>query len=200
MRKVTVFVAILLCGVLLLAACQEQTVSDPKQTTGSSPSADTSQVTNPTKPEQTTAPTQPSAQRKLIEPPSGLEYVPGTILLDNQDDDDYSFQRSYRALYYSVYGEFFELLTEEQLMDSVDWLEEQSAQMKYGELQEEMLLVSFVKRYKISRKDFDTAVELYISHQGFISATMLHESSEIPNADVIYTFDNEIINYYYRYE
>ena len=28
---------------------------------------------------------------------------------------------------------------------------------------------------------------------------VIYEESEIPNGDIIYTFDNEVINRYYRY-
>lgn len=65
-----------------------------------------------------------------------------------------------------------------------------------------MYLVSFVKHFKIPREDFEKCVEnirqtyewFHDTHGDDIS----DEIHELPNADIIYTFDNEIINNYYR--
>lgn len=137
---------------------------------------------------------EPEPVKALATPPSGYEYEPGTIILGDQKE--YGFVRPYRSLYYSMPGVFLELLTDEQLKDYYYiWDEPQS-----GTNLTEMLLVSFVKRYNIPREEFEKAVEKYISNHGLRTSTMLHEDSEIPNTDVIYTFDNELINYYYRFE
>ena len=64
----------------------------------------------------------------------------------------------------------------------------------------EMLLVSFIKHYNIQKEDFSAAVlQLYewTIEKGF---DVYHEGAELPNPGIIYTFDNEIINAYYRRE
>ena len=68
----------------------------------------------------------------------------------------------------------------------------------YGEHFDEMYLVSFIKHFNIPREEFDKAVKEYISHR--TTEELKKEFWEAPNADIIYTFDNEIINEYYRYE
>lgn len=57
-----------------------------------------------------------------------------------------------------------------------------------------------IKRYDIPRKEFDKAVERFVAANVAMEWPMFYEEYEVPNADVIYTFDNEIINRYYRYE
>ena len=93
-----------------------------------------------------------------------------------------------------------ELLSEEEMQDFYMWSEEGAKNVNYGETQEEMLLVSFVKRYDITREEFDSAVEKFIAHNEEMGCDMTGEEYEVPNGDIIYTFDNEIINHYYRYE
>jgi hypothetical protein len=77
------------------------------------------------------------------------------------------------------------------------WLEEESQKTNYGELMDEMLLVSFVKRYNITREEFDAATAKFAENVKNDTHT---EECEVPNGDILYTFDNEIINHYYRYE
>ena len=96
-----------------------------------------------------------------------------------------------------IWGEFGDLLDEKQLEDFFAWSEQERVRTNYGRDQDEMFLVSFVKRYNIPREAFDEAVDKFIaSNREWVT----EEEYEVPNADIIYTFDNEIINYYYRYE
>ena len=133
--------------------------------------------------------------------PSGLpEYQPGSLQLYSTPDDEFRFERPYRYAYYVIWGEFGDLLDEEQLQDFFVWSEQEHVRTNYGRDRDEMYLVSFVKRYNISREDFDRAVDKFIANNRDSSCFMTHEVCEVPNADIIYTFDNEIINYYYRYE
>ena len=67
----------------------------------------------------------------------------------------------------------------------------------YNEPQE-MALVTLVKHCNISKQDFNKAVDEYIKMCASAGFDMAEEQFEIPNADIIYTFDNEIINAYYR--
>lgn len=173
MKKLVIFMVVF--AILLLAGC----AALPQ--TGTEPSI---------VPTVSTQPTQPSA-------PALPEYQPGSIQLEPRESDDYHFLRKYRVAYYRIWGEYMDLLDDEQREDLYDWLEEDSKNTNYGEFREEMLLVSFVKRYNITREDFDAATAKFTENsKDYINA----EEYEVPNGDIIYTFDNEIINYYYRYE
>ncbi len=111
--------------------------------------------------------------------------------------DDYDFERKYRITYYRIWSEFEDLLSKDEKEDIGPWLESLFVSTNYCETAEEMLLVSFIKRYNITREEFDAAVELFIANNA--GADFNCEEMEIPNGDIIYTFDNEIINNYYRY-
>lgn len=169
MKKFILMLAILICA--LIAGCQ-------------SPESN--------RPSGTTAPSAPPASQLP-------EYEPGSIILQPQDSDDYPFERKYRITYYRLWSEFEEALSEEEKQDVGPWFEELSASVNYGETAEEMILVSFIKRYSITREEFDAAVEQFIANNKDYN-DFRQEEWEIPNGDIIYTFDNEIINNYYRYE
>lgn len=186
MKKLVWILLPLLCTTVFFSACKGDTPNTPSILAEST--VPTSCLTS-----DITAPTEMIA-------PIMKEYQPGSIQLTDQDRDDYDFNRPYRALYYTIYGVFLELVDDTQRQDLYDWLEKSSIETNYGETQDEMLLVSLVKRYNISKEEFVKAVDRYISNNQISSSYMLHEDVEIPNADIIYTFDNEIINHYYRYE
>ena len=63
-----------------------------------------------------------------------------------------------------------------------------------------MLLKTFVQRYDISREVFDAAIKKQVAFWIEMGWDMTVEEYEVPNGDIIYTFDDEIINEYYRYE
>ena len=63
-----------------------------------------------------------------------------------------------------------------------------------------MQLASYLKRYQIPREEFDKAAEKFIANGKAAGWDTTQEEYEVPNGDIIYTFDNEIINQYYRYE
>lgn len=195
MKKFVGMLSLLLCAAVLFTACKVDAPANPtlcaESTSSNLPVESTSST--PPSPSGSIAPTKPIA-------PTLPEYEPGSIRLTNQDSDDYDFNRPYRAVYYTIYGEFFDLVDDTQQQDLHDWLEKSSAETNYGENQNEMLLVSMIKRYNIPREEFEKAVNQYISNQKISSTFMLHEDREVPNPAIIYTFDNELINYYYRYE
>ncbi|HPT78188.1 MAG TPA: hypothetical protein PK830_03670 [Candidatus Atribacteria bacterium] len=124
-------------------------------------------------------------------------YQPGSFKLDPQDDDEYFAGRKYRKIYYILWGEFTAgLLNEEQWSEYDEWFEEEIS----GGEREEMLLVSFIKHFNITREQFDSAVEEFTKRNTEAGWDMTREENEVPNGDIIYTFDNKIINEYYRYE
>lgn len=125
--------------------------------------------------------------------PTGLEYVPGSIPLLENDYYGYGVNRPYRLLYYTIPDYICDLVSNE---DHKEW----ASKHFWGKFYklDEMGLVKFVKYFNISREDFDKAVAIGNSvYSEYINSS---EEYEVPNSDVIYTFDNEIINKYYRYE
>ncbi len=177
MKKSIVWLTVALCMfVALFSACRSDTPKAPLSQ-GNSPFVGTDAATG-------TLP----------------EYKAGSIKLEPQDQDDYAFNRKYRIAYYQIRGEFTELLSEEEYQDYMEWVDKKAKQDGYGEFQNEMLLVSFIKRYNIPREEFNQAVEKYIANTKAAAHDFSAEASEVPNGDIIYTFDNEVINRYYRYE
>ena len=140
----------------------------------------------------------PTATETLPVPVSLPEYKPGSVKLEPQDQDEFSFERKYRLAYYRIWGYFTACLTEEETADYMQWVDEYNKSTNYGETQEEMLLVTYIKRYNISRAEFDAVVEKMQAEMPPEDG-VIYEESEIPNGDIIYTFDNEVINRYYRY-
>ena len=61
-------------------------------------------------------------------------------------------------------------------------------------------LMRFVQFFDISREDFDAAIESM--RQSYIrwGYDLTDEQYELPNADIIFTFDNDLIRYFYRRE
>lgn len=213
MKKLTLLFFILLCSALLLVACvaeQPGTTADTVPSTAiiptAAPTAPTVPPTDPPTNPPTDPPTDPPTEpTELIIPlptipGNPLEYQPGSMHLFKQKTNGFDFERKYRVIYYTIPGYFFDLLNDEQMNDFGDWLEQNTKETNYGEHQNEMFLVSMIKRYDVPREAFDEAVQNYVSLGEKLEWGFKHESQEIPNADVIYTFDNELINRYYRYE
>ena len=128
-------------------------------------------------------------------------YVPGSVKLMDplkaKSELELEFVPTYRAAYYCLIGELSNLVKDE---DENQWYNEFWQKNDWKE-PTEMLTVAFVKHFNISRKDFDAAVEESrkanekLDRKGNID--MNDEMYELPNADIIYTFDNDIINTYY---
>ena len=114
----------------------------------------------------------------------------------------------YRAIYYSVSAPFAELVDDDEFWD---WYNN-SPYRQYPLDVDEMAMVAFVKKFNISREDFDKAnekdKEILLKYSDEVVVNPAEEdpyydraleSKEIYNADIIYTFDNELINAYYLY-
>jgi len=67
-----------------------------------------------------------------------------------------------------------------------------------------MTVMSFVEHFNISREEFDAVfnslreVREDQAARGIIDIN--HERFEIPNADIVFTFDNDIARYFFRRE
>jgi hypothetical protein len=122
-------------------------------------------------------------------------YVPGSIkLVPKEYLDEFSFPVTKREVYYSISGAF-EILAYPEAADEIF-----NGYKTNGIEPTEMRLVTFVKHFNISRKDFEKALEAERKRRIDVGFDISDEQYELPNADIIYTFDNEIINEYYRRE
>ena len=156
------------------------------------------QVDYPNAAETTITTTQP--ENLYIPPdwwPEGLVYhVPGSITIhpDEQFSSfvDISNPLKFRAVFYNISSVFTDL---------VDTEERHELFREFGdEYLNTMMLLHFVQHFNISREDFENAVEELKNIRTYLGHDMFDEWYEIPNADIIFTFDNDIINYFYRRE
>ena len=188
MKKIMLLMCLIICLGIFSSACQSMGAGP-----GDTPT--TNPITEPPTTEQPT--TEPSVTEPVTTESGTLpEYVPGSLKLDPRRTDEFPFERKYRLLFYFIPGTFSELLSSEQYKDFQDYLYVYNNEHGYGKTQEEMTLVMMIERYDIPKEEFDKAVAKYES----IVGTVQHEFDEVPNSDILYTFDNEIINRYYRYE
>ncbi len=105
----------------------------------------------------------------------------------------------YRHRYYSIAAPFIHLVGRETFFEWRD------AQPDPDETNV-MLMVNFIRDFNISREDFDKAnLEYAWRIKYLLNGTPVmnpkdfanQEDEEVYNADIIYTFDNELINEYY---
>jgi hypothetical protein len=112
---------------------------------------------------------------------------------------DDSYDPDYRGVYYTVPDEIWELTDPER---------EEAFNIYREDCQNEMWLVSVVKYFDIPENDFVNALkktpervirqEVQYGGKKAEDIDFSRELYELPNPDIIYTFDNEIINAYYR--
>jgi hypothetical protein len=125
------------------------------------------------------------------------EYVPGSVTLDPHYASVFP-NRQFRHAFYAVDGLFIDLVDNDDLDIFMDTYRAD------GVFEEMMFLMWFVQHFDIPRDIFDdTADKLRNIRQDQAARGVIEpneERFEVPNADIIYTFDNEIIRYYYRRE
>ena len=122
-------------------------------------------------------------------------------------DDDYFGIRKYkyRYNYYRITAPFVEIVGDEAYDK---WINSNPA-FSSKDL-DEMLMVSYIKHFNITREQFDEANrnrEIFFEENNMTMLTYPFENNgeysyedeayEIYNADIIFTFDNDIINEYY---
>lgn len=187
----------LILVLLLFGACRE---SLPNETTTVRTIAETF-ATNPT--EQSTTETGARTTVWKTNPDTGLpKYVPGNVILDPGYDislGEDPYKCSYRYVYYTVSGILTDYYGQKEVSD---YLESLGNSREWKE-PKEMPIVSVIKHFKIPKEKF---IELNNQHAEAIAGLASSginvdtEELELPNADIIYTFDNDIINEYYRRE
>lgn len=117
--------------------------------------------------------------------------------------DGFSYDRNYRLIYYTTTN-FDDLVPQEQYDEWFAYYRELNGYHSGYSYEEkepcEMALVSFIKYCNIPREAVEkriAEIEAFREEQGI---DFVDESNEIPDADILYTFNNAIINDYYRYE
>ena len=123
-------------------------------------------------------------------------YVPGSIKLLPLDGDitEFAFVRHYRLVYYDLGSPFWDAVPDDKLNS---WLAEVDEKSKVKE-PTEMLLKAFVQKFKIPKSEFEKDCETYKQNELGAGLDVTQEEYEVPNADIIYTFDDKIISEYYR--
>ena len=133
-------------------------------------------------------------------------YIPENIRLEPEGYvylDDWGTVAKYRAAYYGY--RFVGLGDREKEIEISNLLRERhyDADGRFIET-DEMDLVAIVKYCEIAKEDFVAALQeeqqWALSLRPYDDIEFDREDAEFPNPDIIYTFDNDIINAYYRRE
>jgi hypothetical protein len=127
-------------------------------------------------------------------------YLAGSIQLDELKPRQGIFAETpytptKRFVYYNIDGFFLELVPDR----GAAYINKLEADKNHIE-PTEMVLVGFVQYYRISTSEFKKAMLQRQKYNQEFGLDSNSERYELPNPDIIYTFDNEIINEYYRRE
>jgi len=154
-----------------------------------------------------------SAATEIDELPTHVFVSPSQIRLDEineQDylwDEDFGYVPQFRWVYYSVGSGVFNWIETKGRINELERLEEESYQKRLrpnGMLTDlmEMPLAQIIKYFNIPREVLEKHnAELWqIWVEWGVDLSIPTEEYELPNPDIVYTFDNEIINAYYRRE
>ncbi|MCL2495251.1 MAG: hypothetical protein FWE98_06300 [Oscillospiraceae bacterium] len=151
------------------------------------------------------APTEPTIEittvvtttEAAVEKPLPL-YHPDEIKLAPIDvlTNEYEYRPSKREVYYTIPGALINLCPR-GTMDEVEKLTDKN---RVNGEPTEMRMVTLIKLCNIPREAFEEVIRCRAELNVSWGWDMSDESNEVPNADIIYTFDNEIINAYYRRE
>ena len=139
------------------------------------------------KPPETTNPsdTTPLNDGKNNEPP---KYIPGSIKLHDGILEGYN--GTHRFVFYGVPGYIADLAENKEIVEKF---------LEFYELNDEtMFIKDFVKHFNVPKEKFTQAVE---EHKQFLldyDIDIMDEEYELPNAEIIYTFDDKIISEYYQ--
>lgn len=129
-----------------------------------------------------------------------LEAIPifdpdSKVLSKEEAQKEYSFAYlpSYRKVYYSLKMTFPWIDEDEEN----EWWNQDIEKYKDKE-PGEMVIVSYIKRFRISKEEFENAVERHKQRDIANGLDIKKEEYEPYNVDIIYTFDDAVINDYYR--
>ncbi len=129
------------------------------------------------------------------------ENTMSSLLVENEQGGGELLPRKYRNNYYQIPTFFAEIIDSDTFMT---W-EKEYYSNNYADDTNVMVMLAYIKEFDISQEDFEKA---NLEYARFIDETYSHicldpqdyadqEMQEIYNVDIIYTFDNDLINEYY---
>ena len=195
-RLVLLFIGI----ILLFGACKASKPSAEKEVT------QTTVRTTMWKTNAMTEITQTTVRTTIwkTNPDTGLqEYVPGNVILNPIHDysgacEGPAEKLAFRRIYYTISDIFWDYYGDEAVKELADEYSE-----KTEEIEEEMQILILIKHFNMPKKTFIELVEEERKLNASLASKGIDidsEEFELYNADIIYTFDNDIINEYYRRE
>jgi predicted small lipoprotein YifL len=171
----------ILCALIALASCG--IFKTPEQTTVSSTT------------------TGPSSTKPLP------TYTPGSVKLRDpewfRNEYEIDYEMRYRKCYYSIPGTLEVLIVEWGIATShevTEYVNKMFVGNPNAGTDNVMALKLVVQKFNIPREKFDEFTIYMINAYKDLGFDASAEEYELPNADIIYTFDNDIINEYYRRE
>ena len=137
-------------------------------------------------------------------PDNLARHVPGSVVLQPVEwlADEFfmnTFTPRHRLVFYPIDGLFSNLVNwyEYRAWSEAFWADTDGSR-------EEMALMHFVLYFDIQKEDFVAVVErlreIREDQANRWGLDLFLEEYELPNADIIFTFDPEIISYFYRRE
>lgn len=138
----------------------------------------------------TIASTQTSATTKSAE----ITFLPEKIKL-NDSKNLYSSKEPMRDIYFGVFSAIHYVLPDNSWESEWD-----DDYIRKSTPIPEMLLVYLIRRYNVPKNEFEEALRKEAEKEIGYGYDLSEEEYELPNADILYTFDNEIIDAYYRRE
>lgn len=104
-----------------------------------------------------------------------------------------------RSIYAGLFPEVYRLFRDDNEFNRwyFDW---EDTYHRTGKLVSEMFSVVLIKKYNITKEVFEELIRKEAEDRIRHGADLSTEDYELPNADILYTFDNEIIDAYYRRE
>jgi len=127
-------------------------------------------------------------------------HIPGSVTL-MPDPENWLLSYFPARLRFAYFATPLSIIRLVENRDAVtEWFEYRDNKQEAGELVEGMPLMHFVQHFNIPREDFDAAVEELRRIRTAAGLDLSDELHELPNADIIFSFDNNIIRYFYRRE
>lgn len=179
MKNVVLLLLVLL--IISMSACNKYPPDNESNKTRSSLSESTADETSKNI----------QSETSILKDPELPIYVPGSIKLYPFDAQIWPNGKPYRDCWYVDPTSFKLGQTPEEVTYYLAHVERDP---------ERMLCVQYIEYFKVSKEVFTAEMERLRKFYESSGADMSLEELELPNADIIYTFDDKIINYYYRYE
>jgi len=129
------------------------------------------------------------------------EFNPASVKLKkfNDYDEETGYKRSYRYIYYGMSSIYFD----GYYTKDIDKFQDALVESYHWQEPTEMHIVSFIKHFRMQKKRFLELLEKEAKAKARLAEWGIdidNEEHELPNVDIIYTFDKEIIDAYYRRE